>query len=134
MKLAIVAGSQRPGSQSKRVADYIAARLAADETVETYVLDLGGAPLPPWDPSIWSGEPSPLKEAWGPISAELAEADGFVIISPEWHGMVPPMLKNFLLLCMGETQHKPGLIVAVSASAGGASSCDQAGRGGAVAW
>ena len=50
----------------------------------------------------------------------MRKADGFVIISPEWAGMVPPGLKNLLLFAgPKEVGHKPALIVAVSASRGG---------------
>ena len=56
-----------------------------------------------------------------PLSASLAASDGFVVISPEWHGMVPSGLKNFFLMWgQGELAHKPALIVAVSAGDGGA--------------
>src|SRR5690606_35647286 len=55
------------------------------------------------------------------LRQELHSCDGFVIISPEWHGMVPAGLKNFLLMWTagGELAHKPALIVTVSASVGG---------------
>jgi NAD(P)H-dependent FMN reductase len=57
---------------------------------------------------------------WGPIATKLQESDGLVIISPEWAGMVPPGLKNFLLLCSAkEVGHKPALIVTVSSGIGG---------------
>jgi hypothetical protein len=43
------------------------------------------------------------------------------VVTPEWAGMVPPGLKNLLLLCeKGELAHKPALIVAVSGGSGGA--------------
>ena len=58
---------------------------------------------------------------WGPISKHLAQAQAFVVVSPEWSGMVPAGLKNLFLLCDNdELAHKPALIVAVSASSGGA--------------
>ena len=51
----------------------------------------------------------------------MQAADGFVVTSPEWHGMVPAGLKNFFLYCSPkEVGHKPALITAVSAMRGGA--------------
>ena len=48
------------------------------------------------------------------------DSDGFVVISPEWSGMVPAGLKNFFLLCGTQLlAHKPALIVTVSAGLGG---------------
>lgn len=120
MKIGIIAGSQRPDSQSLKVVKYLETRVPALESgVELYTLDLGTGTVPLWDPSFFSADPSPSKEAWAPVSKELASMDGIVVVTPEWHGMVPPALKNFLLLCTSELAHKPGMIVSVSAAMGG---------------
>lgn len=119
MKISIISGSQRPNSQSLKVAIYLAGRLKEKDLVAGDPVDLGLAPLPFWDESAFSGTASPLNDAWKPISAELSLCDGFVVVVPEWHGMVPPALKNMLLLCTNELAHKPGLIVGISASSGG---------------
>lgn len=120
MHIAIIVGSHRAESQSSRVGAYIARDLARIEpgvTVDT--IDLAGNPLPLWDESIWQGD-SALAALWKPCRDRLRKADGFVIISPEWAGMVPPGLKNLLLFAgPKEVGHKPALIVAVSASRGG---------------
>lgn len=121
MKIMLISGSHRANSQSDKVAQYIAQSLLANgQADETEVFSLAGNPLPLWDEGIWSGE-----EKWqtllNPLSAKLAASDGFVIITPEWHGQVPAGLKNFFLLWgNGELAHKPALIVAVSSSDGGA--------------
>jgi len=121
LKLSIVAGSSRSGAQSKRIADHFSDRAAAlFPGVEIYLHDLATDALPRWDESMWSGEPSELTTAWAPVSGELASSDALIVVVPEWHGMVPPELKNFLLLCSTELANKPGLIVGISASAGGA--------------
>jgi NAD(P)H-dependent FMN reductase len=120
MKLSVIAGSQRPNSQSKKVATYLAARLAARDVEVAPVMDMGAGLLPWWDESAFGAAPSPLNEAWKPLSDQLSASDGFVCVVPEWHGMVPPALKNMLLLCTSELAHKPGFIVSISASNGGA--------------
>lgn len=119
IKISVVSGSQRPNSQSKKVADYFLSQLARQEIGTGPLIDLGATPLPFWDESAFSSAPSPLNNAWKPVSEELASCDGFIVVVPEWHGMVPPALKNMLLLCTSELAHKPGLIVSVSASLGG---------------
>lgn len=120
MHVAIIVGSHRKDSQSSRVGRYIAkdlARIAPDVTIDT--IDLAGNPLPLWDESVWQGG-SELASLWKPCRDRLRKADAFVIISPEWAGMVPPGLKNLLLFAgPKEVGHKPALIVAVSASRGG---------------
>ncbi len=120
MKLSIISGSHRVGSESSKVARYAQHRLSSSADVSsTYLFDLGDNPLPLWDTDVW--QPSEEWErVWGPISAELASSDAFVVVTPEWAGMVPAGLKNLFLLCSrGELAHKPALIVAVSASLGG---------------
>ena len=120
MQIAIIAGSHRKDSQSSRVGAYIAkdlARIDSSATVDT--IDLAGNPMPLWDESVWQGD-SQLAALWKPCRDKMRKADGFVIISPEWAGMVPPGLKNLLLFAgPKEVGHKPALIVAVSASKGG---------------
>jgi NAD(P)H-dependent FMN reductase len=118
MKFAIVSGSHRPNSQSLKVARFIESVLPREiPGASSWLFDLGGNPLP-----LWSEEDGGAPDAlWRPIAAELQSADGLIIISPEWSGMVPAGLKNFLLCCSTkEVGHKPGLIVTVSASRGGA--------------
>lgn len=120
MQIAIVVGSHREGSQSSRVGAYIAKDLVRiDPTVDVDTIDLAGNPLPLWDESVWQGE-SALAALWKPFRDRMRKADGFVLVAPEWAGMVPPGLKNLLLFAgPKEVGHKPGLIVAVSASRGG---------------
>ncbi|BBL72593.1 NADPH-dependent FMN reductase [Methylogaea oryzae] len=121
MKFAVISGSHRPDSQSGKVSRFSMARLAAlDAEHECYLLELGKTPLPLWEEGIRSGD-ARLTEAWNPVSAALAECDGAVIVAPEWGGMVPAALKNFFLYAAdGCLYHKPGLLVGVSASRGGA--------------
>lgn len=119
MKIAVISGSHRKNSESLRVAEYVSGRIAQTGAAETQIISLSGNPLPLWDEGTWAGDPR-WKELWGPVSSKLKEADGLVVISPEWGGMVPAGLKNLFLLCgAGEVAHKAGLIVAVSSGIGG---------------
>ena len=118
MKIGIISGSHRLTSQSDRVALYLKTQLES-QSVASYFLSLAGNPLPLWDETVWSGG-EVWREKWSPVATELQSCDGFIIVAPEWAGMVPPGLKNFLLLCTTtETGHKPALIVAVSSGIGG---------------
>lgn len=120
VNIAIIVGSHRKDSQSTRVGKYIAEDLVRiDPTLAVDTIDLAGNPLPLWDESVWKGD-SELAGLWKPYRDRMRKADGFVIISPEWAGMVPPGLKNLLLFAgPKEVGHKPALIVALSASRGG---------------
>ena len=121
MKISIISGSHRIDSQSEKVAKFIQTTLEDKGLCEdTWLYSLAGNPLPLWDESIWEGNPDWNKKLQ-PISEQLSESDGFVVIAPEWHGQVPSGLKNFFLMWgKGELAHKPALIVTVSSADGGA--------------
>lgn len=121
MKLTIISGSHRINSQSQKVADFIQSVLIDHDKCESCdIFSLSGNPLPLWDQGVWDNA-----EEWNkiltPLKARMAASDGFVIVSPEWHGQVPAGLKNFfLLMSRKEVGHKPALIVTVSSGDGGA--------------
>ena len=120
MNIAIIAGSHRQNSESGKLAIYIEHTIKQQLAgVNPWVLDLADNPLPLWEEKIWEGDPE-WNERLQPISRQLMASDGFVIISPEWHGMAPAGLKNFFLMWgKGELAHKPALIVTVSTADGG---------------
>ncbi|MCR9185360.1 MAG: NAD(P)H-dependent oxidoreductase [Halieaceae bacterium] len=122
MKLGIISGSHRPDSQSAKVGRYIKHTLL-EQTLcdDVWFLDLGGNPLPLWEEGVWDPEDARWQGILDPLRTELHSCDGLIVIAPEWHGMVPAGLKNFLLLWTsgGELAHKPALIVTVSGSIGG---------------
>lgn len=121
MKISIIAGSQQADSNSLKIAHFMAEQLRTlAVTEEVYILDLASQDLPLWEPSIWSGDPE-WKARLEPIAGELKTSDAFIVIAPEYHGMVPATLKNFFLMWgNGELAHKPALLTAVSSSVGGA--------------
>lgn len=119
MKIAIISGSHRKKSQSLKVASHIQDTLEQDLNIETWLYSLEDNPLPLWDEGVWDGEQKWL-DILTPLREQLSSCDALVVITPEWHGQVPAGLKNFFLLFgKNELGHKPALIVAVSAGAGG---------------
>ncbi len=121
MKLGIINGSHRDPSQSMKVARFVERTLLDEKLAdEVWSYDLANNPLPLWDQGIWDGDPA-WQERLEPLKEALRSCDGFVVITPEWHGQVPAGLKNFFLLFSKmELGHKPALIVAVSSADGGA--------------
>ena len=117
LKLVLIAGSSQSASQSAKVAAYLRQRLIKlghCSAAELSLIDLGATPLP-----LWPAEDT--NNTWASYSALLREADGVVLISPEWHGMASPALKNFFVYAgRHELGHKPALLVGVSAGQGGA--------------
>ncbi|MCB1880708.1 MAG: NAD(P)H-dependent oxidoreductase [Gammaproteobacteria bacterium] len=121
MRITIVSGSHRNPSQSIKVARHIQTALQQKQPADTIeIFSLADNPLPLWDQSVWENDPG-WQELLDPLHQQLRASDGFVIVSPEWHGQVPSGLKNFFLLCgVRELGHKPALIVTVSSIDGGA--------------
>lgn len=119
MKITIINGSHRKASQSLKVAQHIQQVITNDIDMQADLISLENNPLPLWDQGTWEGE-----EKWQtlltPLNQQLGSSDGFVVISPEWHGQVPAGLKNlFLLFGKDVLGHKPALIVTVSSGSGG---------------
>lgn len=119
MELCLINGSHRVHSQSCRIADHISKmQVVADNFKRFNRIDLSNAEIPVWNEGVWDGDDE--WNGWFNLAEKMQEADAFLIITPEWGGMVPPRLKNLLLLAsIKETGHKPALIVSVSAGQGG---------------
>jgi len=120
MKICIISGSHRENSQSSKVAKYYQSVLLNGICDEAPIVDLANNPLPLWDEGIWDGD-----EDWTnlltPLRELLSSCDGFVVVTPEWHGQVPAGLKNFFLIFgKNELGHKPAKIVSISSADGGA--------------
>lgn len=119
--IGIIVGSIREKAESARMAEKIETVIQMRYSdVVLDIFSLRELDLPLWTEEKWQ-EKSDIKSLWQPVSDRLKACDGFVVIVPEWAGMAPPHLKNFLLMCDGgELAHKPGQLVSVSAGAGGA--------------
>lgn len=119
MKIILVSGSQRSNSQSIKATRYIEKQLQQQDTdLATEVLELATINLPLWNENLSKGGDE--WKPWQQIAASLRDADGFVFLSPEWHGMATPAMKNFLLLSSAnELGHKPAMLASVSASRNG---------------
>ena len=118
MKIGVISGSHRNPSQSEKVARHMVARIR-DLGHEPWLYLLAGNPLPLWDQEVWE-DSEEWQQLLEPLRAGFGDCDGYVVVSPEWHGAVPAGLKNlFLLLNRFDVGHKPALITAVSSGIGG---------------
>lgn len=116
MKITIISGSGRTNSQSRKVADWLADALKSKD-VTADVIDLADEKdLPLLHEEVWGDiMGSPAQN----IQAKLKDADGYIVITPEWAGMASPALKNFFLYVGKAMADKPALLVGVSAPNGG---------------
>ena len=115
MQLMIVAGSHAEQSQSARTAEFLkrrAVELDLCDPQDVLIHDLGSDPLPFWNSSL-RGTPVPHE-------AFLQACNALVLVSPDWHGMATPAIKNwFYHLPAQALEHKPVLLCGVSAGDGG---------------
>lgn len=111
MNICIVSASTREQAASKHVSLYMQSQLEMlTPNSDIQLLDLYQANLP-----LWQEGSTPDTQ----IEQQLQQADGFVFIIPEWHGMVPPAFKNIFFYFNACFAHKPAYIVGVSAGTGG---------------
>ena len=117
MNLVIVSSSQRSGSQSAKIAQYLAE--TANEYSKVQHIELCQLMLPLWDGEDCSKHQQ--DNDWLKIEQSLDQADALILITPEWGGMASPLLKNFLLMAQAEhCAHKPVLLVSVTSGISGA--------------
>lgn len=111
MNICIISASTREKSASLNVANFVCTQLKQlSVTSQVSILDLHQANLPMWQEGL-----TPNSD----IEKKLNQADGFVFVVPEWHGMTPPAFKNIFFFFNACFAHKPVYIVSVSAGTGG---------------
>lgn len=92
MKILVLPGTNRAGSNSMRVGRALATRYAAIDGVEVSVLDLQGLPPGLLDPGAYALKP----EGFAPFAEAVLGADGLHVVSPEYNGGLPGVLKLFI--------------------------------------
>jgi NAD(P)H-dependent FMN reductase len=107
LNIPVVLGTTRQGRHSLNVARVMTAQLAARPGVETRLIDIAALPLPVGD----AGEA--IKD--GPFSAAMRDADGLVLVVPEYNHSFPGLLKHVLDSCLSEYVHQAVGVVGVSA-------------------
>lgn len=117
MNVVIISGSIRNGRQTHKVAKILHHRLLK-ENIMVELLDLKAYDLPMMENrfSKQSEPPQSLVE----FGDRLNQADGIVIVSPEYNGSYPGVLKNALDHFYPEINHKGiGVVTVSSGSFGG---------------
>lgn len=119
-KIKIIVGSVRPNRFGPTVAQWIneLAKAQTDATFE--VIDLAAVSLPfldePAPPSTEEEYVQDHTKAWARV---IGEADGFIVITPEYNHGVAPSLKNAIDFLDKEWHYKPITFVSYGADAGG---------------
>lgn len=126
MKIQVIIGSTRPQRKTDRLAKWVAHEAKNIEGLEVELVDLGDYDLPMLDEPISpqynpDRKPNPVAQKW---LNKLNEADGYVIVTPEYNRSFSAVLKNALDYVDYQLQKKPVALVA-HGSTGGAQAVGQ---------
>lgn len=116
-KIAIIAGTNRPGSNTAKIVAHLDAiyRAIGQPTV---VIDLAALPPEIFSPSSYAEKPA----SFAPFSDAVLASGGLHVVTPEYNGSVPGILKYFIdMLKFPESfEHRPVCFTGVAAGMWGA--------------
>ncbi len=121
----VVLGSTRQGRAGERVARWFLEVGAARDDLRLELVDLRDWPLPFFDlpkPPAAGGYEDAAQSAW---AAKVAEADAYVLVTPEYNHGYPAVLKNALDTVYAEWGGKPVGFVGYGGSGGGLRAVEQ---------
>jgi len=115
--IVIISGTNRPGSNTRKVTAHVES-IYKSLGVKTLLLDLADMPEEIFSPSSYAEKPAGFSKFTDAILA----ADGVVIVTPEYNGGIPGVLKYFIdMLPFPESfEHRPVCFVGLSAGIWGA--------------
>ena len=119
MKIAILSAAVRTGRNSHRVALFFQNFIAKTNQNSVDMLDLQQYQFPVFDERL-KFQKNPLPQTLE-FAQKIREADGVIIVTPEYNGGYPASLKNVIDLLGDEWKRKPVAIATVSAGAFGGS-------------
>ena len=91
----VILGSIRTNRESAKVADFAVRTLETRSAVSTELLDLKELNLPMMEERLrFADNPPPRVSAF---SSKINQADSVVIVTPEYNGGYPGVLKNALI-------------------------------------
>ncbi|RYF98305.1 MAG: NAD(P)H-dependent oxidoreductase [Chitinophagaceae bacterium] len=118
-KIAIISASVRKGRKSHSVALYFKNYLEKKQLAEANIIDLDSYNFPIFEERLRLIE-KPTPEMLS-FAKEITDADGVIIVTPEYNGGYPASLKNVIDLLYAEWKRKPIAIATVSAGPFGGS-------------
>ena len=126
LKVKIILGSTRPARFSEHAGAWILEQVKKIAGIETEILDLRDYEMPFFNEAV---TPSAKKEDYKDEAVQrwtkkIQEADGFIIVAPEYNHGYTAVLKNALDYVSKEWNNKPVGFVAYG-SAGGARAVEQ---------
>ncbi len=114
-RVAVLVGSLRGGSYSRRIAHALAA--LAPPSLDLEIVEIGDLPF--YDEDLDGAHPP---EPWTRLRRQVREADAVLFVTPEYNRSLPAVLKNALDVASRPYGHsawagKPGAVVSTSVGA-----------------
>jgi NAD(P)H-dependent FMN reductase len=89
--LTLIVGTNRPGSNTRKVARHVEEVYAA-LGAPLKVLDLTNLPVEIFSPASYGEKPA----SFTPFSQGVLQAEGLIVVTPEYNGSLPGVLKYFI--------------------------------------
>lgn len=118
LKVAIIAGTSRPGALNPQITAWTEKQLEAHKGIQAEVVHFNDFDLPLLDEAIPGGAhmyENDHTKAWG---AKLEEFDAFLFVVPEYNHSFPGSLKNALDFVATEFNNKVAGIISYGADKG----------------
>jgi NAD(P)H-dependent FMN reductase len=126
MKIQVILGTVREGRISERVAKWVTAKATTHAGFEVELVDLADYALPHFDEAI-SPRFNPDRHSIEPVTKylkKIAEADGYVFVTPEYNHSIAGVLKDAIDYLDFQIVKKPAAIVS-HGTVGGARAAEQ---------
>jgi chromate reductase, NAD(P)H dehydrogenase (quinone) len=89
--ITLIVGTNRPGSNTRKIAANVE-EIYAELKVSLRVLDLAQMPQEIFSPACYAAKPASFQ----PFADGILQADGLHVITPEYNGGMPGVLKYFI--------------------------------------
>lgn len=120
MKVQVIIGSVREGRASPQIAKWVAAEAGKLTGSEVEVVDLADYPLPLFDEAI-SPQYNPERKPTSAVQKwldKVAEADAYILVTPEYNRATSGVLKNALDFLDFQMAKKPVALVGHGSTGG----------------
>lgn len=107
----LIIGSTREGRVGKQIAGWLERQVAEQPAIDLETVDLKKVNLPFFassTPPLYAPDTTEHGKAW---AAQIAKADGYIFLTPEYNHSIPAPLKNALDYLAAEWNGKPAMIV-----------------------
>jgi NAD(P)H-dependent FMN reductase len=121
----VILGSTRRGRSGEKVARWFMTHAGSRTDLDVELVDLRDWPLPFFDqqmPPMMGGYSDAEQQRW---AQQIARADGYVLITPEYNHGYPAVLKNALDHLFAEWNGKPVGFVGYGGPGGGLRAVEQ---------